>query len=272
MEGRHSEYAIDLDRIVASRKGGDKLPRFVVNWLKRLVHQDFMNEFLTRGYKGEEFCYECLKYLDVKLEIEGLENLDLIPKGRHCTIASNHPLGGIDGVALIALLSKHFDGRVRLLANDFLMFIDGISSMCVPINKLGGQSRQLPAQIKAAYDSDCEMLMFPAGACSRKIDGRIQDYPWKKTFISQSVRSGRYVVPVHFIGENSKRFYRIATLCSKLGIKFNFAMFLLPDEMYRGQHQTVRIVIGKPLAPEFFDSTRSAYEWAQEVRNISYSL
>lgn len=268
-----NEHTIDLDRIVASRKGGDKIPHFVVNWLKKLIHQDLINEFLVKGYTGEKFCREALNFLDVKLDVEGLENFDLIPEGKRCTVASNHPLGGIDGVALIALLSRQFDGNVRLLANDFLMAIDGISSMCVPINKIGGQSRSLPRQIKDAFDADSQMLIFPAGICSRKIKGQIQDVEWKKTFIKESVRTERYIVPVHFIAQNSKRFYRVANICKALHMKFNLAMLLLPDEMYRGQHQTVKIVIGKPIPPEHFDySAHNANEWAQEVRSIVYSL
>lgn len=268
---RHPEFAIDIEKLVANKMGG-KAPGWLVRLLKRLTHIEYVNDFLVRGYFGEEFCAKCLEYLDVKVEIDGMDNFKLVPDGCHCTIASNHPLGGIDGVALIKILSEQFDGNVRLLANDVLMAIKGIAPMCVPINKFGGQARNLPKLISEAFDSDNEMLTFPAGACSRKFDGKIQDWEWKKTFITQSRRSGRYVVPVHFIAQNSKRFYRFANLTKKLKLKFNLAMLLLPDEMYKGQHQTVRVIIGKPIPPESFDKSKNDYEWAQEVRQIAYNL
>lgn len=270
--GNHPELAIDLDAIVSSRPGGKKIPRFLVNWIKKLVHQDFINEFLTRGYEGAEFCRECMKYLDVDVKVEGLDNLSKVPEGCHYTLASNHPLGGIDGVALLSVITEHSGGRVRLLANDFLMSLKGLAPLCVPVNKLGGQTRSLPAQISEIFHSPNEIMMFPAGMCSRRIDGRVQDPAWKKTFVTYSKRSGRYIIPVHFHGENSKRFYRVASLCKKLGVKFNFAMLLLPDEMYRAQHKSFRMVIGEPIAPEHFDSSKSDLEWAQWLRSKSYSL
>lgn len=270
--GNHPELAIDLDKIVASRPGGDKIPHFIVNWIKNFIHQDYINEFLTQGYEGADFCRECMKFLDVDIKVEGFENLDKIPEGSHYTLASNHPLGGIDGVAVLSVITEHSGGRVRLLANDFLMSIKGLAPLCVPINKIGAQARNLPKLINEAFQSDNEMMIFPAGLCSRKIDGKIQDLEWKKTFITQSRRSGRYIVPVHFIAENSPRFYRIANLCKKLKLKFNFAMLFLPDEMYRAQHKSFRMVIGEPIAPEFFDKSHTDLEWAQWVRSKVYTL
>ena len=114
--------------------------------------------------------------------------------------------------------------------------------------------------------------MFPAGLCSRQIDGRIQDIPWKKTFISKSVETHRDIVPIHFEGQNSPRFYRIANWCQRLGLKFNLAMLFLADEMYLGQHQTYRVTIGKPIPWQTFDRSKSPIEWAKIVREGVYQL
>jgi len=268
--GEKQGQTIDIGQIIRAR--GLKLPGFVVGWLKKFFHEDFFNEFVGRGYEGGEFCSEAVKYFDVRAEITGKENFDLIPEGAHFTLASNHPLGGIDGVVLLSLMSERYGDSIRLLVNDFLMNLKGLAPLCVPVNKLGGQARNLRAMIADAFDSGNEILMFPAGACSRKIDGKIQDYAWKKTFITESVRTGRYILPVHFIAENSRRFYNVATLCTKLKIKFNLAMFFLPDEAYKGRGKAVKVVIGEPIPPEKFDSSRSANEWAQWVRQKVYEL
>ena len=267
---KHPEYAVDVEKIVASRAKG-KVPRFLVNALKKLVHQDFLNEYLTEGYEGVEFCEKCLEYLDVTLEVQGLERLDTSGATRY-TFVSNHPLGGIDGVALGGVLGRAFDGKVKYLVNDLLMNLKGLAPLCVPINKIGGQSRNLPALISEAFASDDQMILFPAGSCSRKIDGKIQDRPWSKAFVTKSVQTGRRVVPIHFIGRNSDRFYNVDKICKMLGIKANLAMLFLPDELYRNQHSRFKVIVGEPFPEGTFDDSKSAYDWAQWVRERVYEL
>ena len=268
---KHPEMAVDLDRIVASRAKGKKIPRFLVNALKKLIHQDFINGYLTQGYEGVEFCENCLKYLDVSVDVKGLEQLDTSGRTRY-TFVSNHPLGGIYGVALGGILGRAFDGKVKYLVNDLLMHVKGLAPLCVPVNKIGGQARNLPALVDAAFASDDQMILFPAGSCSRKIGGKIQDRPWTKTFIQKSAPNGRRVVPVRFIGQNSRRFYRVDRICKLLGIKFNVAMLFLPDELYRGQHSHYQVIIGEPFPLDTFDSSRTAAQWAQWVRERVYAL
>jgi len=268
----YPELAIDLDKLLASRRNGKPLPRLVSRILKRFLRLDFINAYLVRGYEGVEWCRKCLEYLDVKVDVEGIENLSLLPEGARCVMASNHPLGGIDGVALLAVLSGHFNDNVGLLVNDFLMQIKPIAAVSIPVSKTGGQSRNLRAQVDSLFASEKQILMFPAGACSRKIDGIVQDFPWRKTFINGAVSSGRYVIPVHFIGENSKRFYRVDALRNRLHIKANIAMAFLPDELYRGQHMTYKAIIGKPIPSSSFDNSRTPFQWAQEVRKTVYDL
>ena len=103
-------------------------------------------------------------------------------------------------------------------------------------------------------------------------NGEVKDVAWKKTFITKSVETQRDVVPIHFSGENSKRFYRLANLTDSLHLKFNLAMLFLVDEMYRNVHKTCEIRIGKPIPWQTFDRSRSANDWAQYVRDIVYKL
>lgn len=268
---RHPELEIDLDKIVAAKFPGKKIPKWFINWLKRFIHQDYLNGFFTRGYEGVEFCSEALKYLDIDIEVEGLENV-VVPEGSLMTFASNHPLGGVDGIALVSVIGNHFGENVKVMVNDFLMFLKGLAPLCIPINKTGGQSRNLPLLVQQMYQSDNNVIVCPAGLCSRKIDGKIQDIAWSKNFIKMSIQSGRYVVPVHFVGRNSKRFYNVASLCKWLKLKFNFAMLLLPDELYRARHGKYKIIFGRPVPSSVFDESRSPYDWAQWVREEVYKL
>lgn len=265
------DLAIDLDKIVASRAKGKKIPRRLINILKKVIHQDFINGYLTQGYEGVEFCRNCINYLNVKLDVEGLGNIDF-SGGTRYTFVSNHPLGGIDGVALGAIIGEPFGGNIKYLVNDLLMNVKGLAPLCVPVNVIGGQSRDLPRLIDEAFASDKQMLMFPGKLCSRKIDGKIQDLPWGKAFVNKSVRFDRKIVPIHFIGQNSKRFYNIANLCKILKLKFNFAMLLLPDELYKAQGKSYRVVIGEPIDPQALDDSHTATEWAQWIRSKVYEL
>ena len=263
---------LDLEKVIESKAGSKakRIPKFVISWFKKFIHLDFINGYLKEGYVGVEFCENCLKYLGVEIDVHGLENL---PKdGRAYTFVSNHPLGAIDGVTLGAVIGKEYDGKIKYLMNDLLMNLKGMAPLGIPINKLGGQSRNLSKLVNEVYESDNQMLLFPAGLCSRKIDGKITDLPWAKFFVKKSRETGRDIVPVHFEGENSRRFYRIANLQKAPGLKFNIAMMLLPDEMYRSKGRKYKITFGKPIPISGLDKSKSDYEWAQEIRARIYEL
>ena len=271
-----TERTIDLDRIIREKMGTKAryVPSVAVRWLKHIIHQDEVNRFLweSRDKKGTEWLEECTRYLDMTLDIEGLENLPDKNDGRLYTFVSNHPLGGVDGVALGAIIGRHYDGRFRYLVNDLLMNLPGLAPLCIPINKTGKQSRNFPEMVEAGFSGDNHILMFPAGICSRKIDGQIHDLPWKKTFITKSVETKRDIVPIHFGGRNSDFFYGLANVCKALHIKFNIAMLFLVDEMYKNVHKTFRVAIGKPIPWQTFDKSKTAMEWAKYVQDMVYRL
>ena len=268
------EKTIDLDVIL---KKGDKakwVPSPLVNWLKRVIHQDQVNAFLweSRELTGTPWLEACVKYLEMTLKVEGKENLPDKNDGKLYTFVSNHPLGGADGVALGAIIGRHYDSNFRYLVNDLLMNLPGLAPLCIPINKTGKQSRDFPAMVEAGFKSDHHMLMFPAGLCSRKKDGVIRDLPWKKTFISKSVETHRDVVPIHFSGQNSEKFYRLANFCDSHIKKVNIAMLFLVDEMYKNVGKTFNVSIGKPIPWQTFDKSKTASEWAEYVKNKVYEL
>ena len=270
-----TEKTVDIDDILKSKMGTKAkfIPKPLIAWLKRIVHQDQVNDFLweSRHLVGTEWLEECVRYLDATLDIVGKENLPDKNDGRLYTFVSNHPLGGEDGVALGAIIGRHYDGRFRYLVNDLLMNLPGLAPLCIPINKTGKQGRDFPRLVEAGFQSDNHMLMFPAGLCSRRKNGVIRDIPWKKTFISKSVEYQRDVVPIHFSGQNSDFFYRMANFSDRF-LPFNLAMLYLVDEMYKNVHKTFRIAIGKPIPWQTFDKSRNATDWAQYVRDKVYSL
>lgn len=271
-----SEKTINIDKILHD-KMGDKakfVPRPLVSWLKRILHQDEVNRYLweSRHLTGTEWLEECVRYLDMTLEVVCSENLPDKDDGRLYTFVSNHPLGGADGVALGSIIGRHYDSKFRYLVNDILMNLPGLAPLCIPINKTGGQARSFPAMVKAGFESDNHILMYPAGLCSRRRNGEVRDLPWSKTFIVKSVQYQRDVVPIHFGGQNSDFFYKLANFSDKYVKKVNIAMIYLVDEMYKNVHKTFTVTIGKPIPWQTFDKSRTPAEWAQYVQDIVYQL
>lgn len=271
-----SEKTIDIDKILYDKMGSKAkyVPRPLVSWLKRILHQDEVNRYLweSRHLTGTEWLEECVRYLDMTLEVVGEENLPDKNDGKLYTFVSNHPLGGADGVALGSIIGRHYDSRFRYLVNDILMNLPGLAPLCIPINKTGGQARNFPAMVKAGFESDNHILMYPAGLCSRRRDGEIRDLPWSKTFIVKSVQYQRDVVPIHFGGQNSDFFYKLANFSDKYVKKVNIAMIYLVDEMYKNVHKTFRVTIGKPIPWQTFDKSRTPAEWAQYVQDRVYKM
>ena len=263
---------INIDRIVRNRAGkrAKYVPKWLTSLLARIIHQDFINTYLKQERVGIDFCRGVVDYVGVAVDVEGRENLP--SDGRLCTFVSNHPLGAIDGVTLGWVIGEHYQGKIKYLVNDLLMNLDGLAPLCVPVNKIGKQARSLPAVVESTFSSDCHVIMFPAGLCSRRQkDGSIRDLAWNKAFVVKSVQHQRDVVPIHFVGQNSNRFYNVARWCKRLHLP-NFAMALLPDEMYRsrGNHYTVRI--GKPIPWQTFDRTKTPAQWSQWVQNKVYEI
>ena len=269
-------FTIDIDEIVRGKAGAKArfVPRFVLSWLKRIIHQNEVNEFiLGEGDKqGMPWLDDCMEYLGTTLNVKGLENLPDDSDGRLFTFVSNHPLGGPDGVALGHLLGHRYGGRIKYLVNDLLMTLHGLAPFFVPINKTGKQSRNFPQLVEAVFNSPNHIIMFPAGLCSRRIGGQIHDLPWQKTFITKSVETRRDIVPIRFNGRNSDFFYRIANVGKRLGLKFNIAMLYLVDELYKNRGKTFDVTIGKPIPYSTFDKSRKPQEWAAYVEDIVYKL
>ena len=270
-----TEKTVDVEQILRGKMGAKYkyVPGFLVKWLKRIVHEDQVNQYLweSRHLSGTEWLEECVRYLDMTLDIEGVENLPAKDDGKLYTFVSNHPLGGADGVALGSIIGRHYDSRFRYLVNDILMNLPGLAPLCIPINKTGRQSRNFPAMVEAGFQSDNHMLMYPAGLCSRRINGEIHDFPWTKTFITKSVQYQRDVVPIHFSGQNSNFFYRLANFSDK-HLKFNLAMLFLVDEMYKNVHKSFKVTFGKPIPWQTFDKSKTPKEWAKFVEDLVYKL
>lgn len=247
------------------------IPGFVYSFLKRLIHQDGINEFIEKygDRKGLDFADGMMEYLRVTYDVRGEENLPP-PEGRYI-FASNHPLGGPDGVILISFLGKRYPD-LKFPVNDLLLNLKNLNNIFLPVNKHGAMAREAAAAIEEAYASSCQMIMFPAGLCSRKIKGKICDLTWQKSFVTKAVQYQRDIVPIFFSGKNSDFFYNLANFRKHIHLKANLEMLWLPDETFKkiGQHFT--LYIGKPIPWQSLDKSRKPLEWAAEIKRQVYEL
>ena len=246
------------------------IPAFVINYLKRIVHQDELNVFLGKyGHlRDSELIAAGLTHFGIKFNVTGSEN---IPDSGRYIFVSNHPLGGLDGLVFIYELSKHFPD-IKFPVNDILTNIKNLSGIFLPVNKHGTQAKDAARLIEEAYSSDCQILYFPAGLCSRKKRGIIKDLQWHKSFISKSIQHKRDIVPAFFSGRNSNFFYNLSNFRKLVGIKANIEMLYLADEMFKQKDKEISLVFGNPIPWETFDKSRSAIEWAEWVKSKTYDL
>ena len=264
---------INIDQVLRERAARYYrfIPRFAVRWLERLICQDQLNDMLRKiGDKRDvEAADVVLDELDITLQPTGMDN---IPSEGRFVFASNHPLGGLDGLALISLFGHHYNGDIRFLVNDLLMSVKPLQGIFLPVNKFGRQSRDGVSQIEAEYASDRQMLTFPAGLCSRRQDdGTIADLQWRKFVVTSAIQHHRDIIPVYFDGLNSAKFYRIAYWRKRLGIKFNLEQVLLPSEVFKSRGATFGIHVGRPISWQTLDGTH-ALKQAATLRDIVYHL
>jgi 1-acyl-sn-glycerol-3-phosphate acyltransferase len=263
---------IDVEKVLYSKNPalGKVVPKFIVNYLKRIVHQDELNDFLGKwGHlKDAELIEAGLKHFEIKFRVFGREN---IPASGRYIFVSNHPLGGLDGLVFIYELSKSFRD-IKFPVNDILTNIENLSGIFLPVNKHGSQGKSAVTMLEAAYGSDSQILYFPAGLCSRKTKGVIRDLVWQKSFITKAIQHKRDIVPAYFSGRNSDFFYNLANIRKLLGIKVNIEMFYLADEMFRQKDKEISLTFGKTIPWQTFDKSRTPLEWAEWVKLKSYEL
>jgi len=262
---------IDVERIFRSKspRMAKSIPGFVFRLLKRIIHQDELNDFIfnNKDKWGLDYVQAILEGFLVKTEVINPPVLDSNVK---YLVVSNHPLGGMDGIALLHETGK-LKKEVVFPVNDLLMNLPNLYELFIPVNKHGSNAENIRL-FNETFASDMLILYFPAGLVSRKQSGIIKDVEWKKTFLTRAKASGRHIVPVFISGRNSEFFYNLANLRKKLGIKANIEMLFLVDEMYKFKNKVIPITFGKPIPIDVFDKSKTDQQWASLLREHIYKL
>jgi putative hemolysin len=266
-----TEEFINIEKILENKNPRllKIIPGFVLNYLKKVIHLKELNSaiYRNRDKYGVDFVNAILEEFQIIIKVNNKNNL---PETGRYIVATNHPLGGLDGLSLMKVV-----GEVRkdlfFPINDLLMNLPGLRPLAVPINKHGLNFDNIDI-IEETFASDSVILFFPAGLCSRKTHNKIMDLEWKKTFISKAKKHKRDIIPAYIDGRNSNFFYNLANLRKKLGIKSNIEMLYLVDEMYKQKDKTIIITFGEPISYKTFDNRYKDNEWAKKVKEIVYGL
>jgi putative hemolysin len=267
-----SKKFIDIEKLIGSKNPAllKWMPGFVLNYIKSVTHEEWMNGVLDRvdHLHGIDFAKGIISELNIEVELVGAEN---IPETGGIIMVANHPLGGIDGIALIQAISN-IRTDMRFLVNDILMALKNFDPLFVPINKHGKNSVDTLAAIESVYSSPYAVIIFPAGLVSRKDQSGIKDLEWKKSFVTKAKKYQKDILPCFIGGKNSKFFYNLAYWRKKIGIKANIEMFYLADELYKQQGKKVVITVGEQISFRSLDSSKTDSQWAEQIKNVVYEL
>ncbi|MBL4861622.1 MAG: 1-acyl-sn-glycerol-3-phosphate acyltransferase [Crocinitomicaceae bacterium] len=267
-----AEKIIDIENLIASKnpKALKWMPRFILRYLKRIIHEDEINSFLhaNKDKKNADWCQAVVDLLNITYSVKNIEN---IPKEGKIVLTMNHPLGGMDAMILVTALKGHRED-LKFIVNDLLMNLENMEEMFVGIDKHGKNRSSIRVQINNLFKSDNAVCIFPAGLVSRKVKGEVMDLKWKKTFVSYSKEFDRTIVPIYIDGGLSRFFYRLSRFRKFLGIKLNIEMLYLANELFKQRNKHVNFVVGEPIEGKKLSVDQTDNELAQKIKEITYEL
>jgi len=267
-----SERTIDIEKAIRRSKSGfvRSLPRFVIAFIEKLIRQDEMNEVIhqNRDLTGGPFVNNVLRDWNVKIEIRGREN---VPSSGRFVFVANHPVGGMDALSFLSTIHSFFPDVVSP-SNELFNYIPNLHPVILGVNVFGTNTKDTVNSFNRLFESDSQIMIFPAGIVSRRVKGFISDPPWQKTFVTKSVQFKRDIIPVHISGRNSNLFYFVDRLRKFLGIKMSVEIILLPREMHHQRNSTVTLTIGKPIPWQSITSEKNHNEWAGYIKQLVYKL
>jgi putative hemolysin len=263
---------IDIDKVIGDSKSQfiKSLPNFIAGFIKRVVHQDELNKVIHkyRDKSGVPFVECVLKEWNIEIEVKGDEN---IPAAGRFVFVANHPLGGIDAMSLLSAIYRHFQDLVSP-SNQLFSYVPQMKPFILGVNVFGKNTKETAEKLNQLFESDTQIMIFPAGEVSRRVKGVISDPAWQKTFITKAIRYEREIIPIFISGRNSDFFYFVANLRKLLGIKLYIETILLPHEMLRKKNTAITITFGKPISWKDLNDSKSHAEWAHFVQNKVYSI
>jgi len=268
----NQQKLIDVKKVISDKnpKLLKRLPKFIVKYLQRILHEKDVNKFVYdhREDSPIEFCLAVMKKFNITLTVAGKEN---IPQEGGAVLAVNHPLGGMDAMALVTVLHEKRPD-IKFVVNDVLLHLENLRPIFVGVNKHGKHAAESLRKVDETFAGDELLCIFPAGLVSRKEKKEVKDLKWRKTFITRSKKYNKKIIPVYIDGELSNFFYNLYKIRKFLGVKANIEMLYLVNELYKQDDKHIKIKFGSPIYAEDMDASKSDQKWAEFVKEKVYEL
>ncbi|MEN8168000.1 MAG: 1-acyl-sn-glycerol-3-phosphate acyltransferase, partial [Pseudomonadota bacterium] len=205
-----------------------------------LFHEREINHFLDQhqDLDGYAFLEQVLEHFSFSYSISNRDKQNIPASGRVVMVA-NHPLGALDALALIQLVSE-IRPDVMVVASELLSHIEPLRRLLLPVDNLGGatQKEQIKA-IQSALAEEKAVIFFPAGEVSRMRPNGVRDGKWNSGFLRFARRTHSPLLPVYIKARNSSLFYGASALYKPL------SALLLVQEMFAQRARTIGIRVGE---------------------------
>ncbi|WP_213996695.1 lysophospholipid acyltransferase family protein [Arsukibacterium sp.] len=214
--------------------------------LSYLLHEQEFAAFSQQypHLQGLDFVEQVLDYFNFSYSARDTE-IARIPSSGKVVIIANHPIGSLDGLALIKLISD-IRPDVKIIANQLLMSVTALHSLLLPVNNMeGGTERGRLSEIRKHLQQDGALVLFPAGEVSRLKPNGVRDGKWHNGFLRFASSAKAPILPIYIDGRNSALFYGASMLYKPL------ATMLLVQEMFKQQRKNITMRIGEQIP---FDS------------------
>lgn len=214
-----------------------------IKLLKNIIHQDEINDFIAKNshLHGISFLEEILEYFNFRYSASN-QDTENIPHSTRSVIIANHPIGSLDGLALLHfILQARKD--VKIIVNQLLYSIEPLQEFFIPIDNMSDKHnyKQSYKEATSWLENEHLLVVFPAGEVSRLKPTGIKDGKWLSGFLSFAKKTNSSITPVYVDAKNSKLFYSLSMLFKPFGT------MLLPREMFNKQNSEIRFHTGKTI-------------------------
>ncbi len=215
--------------------------------LRHMLHEQAFLDFAEEypHLQGIEFVEQVLDYFHFSYSVSDRER-ENIPATGKVVIIANHPIGSLDGLALLKLIHE-IRSDVKIVANDLLMSLDPLRSCLLPVRVLTGTSgKQHIRQINRTLTNEEAIIMFPSGEVSRLSLQGIRDGHWYQGFLKMADRAKAPILPIHISGRNSLPFYFASILMKPL------STLMLVGQMFHQRRKQIHMTIGSIIPYESY--------------------
>ncbi|WP_413738898.1 lysophospholipid acyltransferase family protein [Sodalis sp. RH21] len=257
-----------MDTVLQELHPQRKTPPWQLSILKLLFREKEFRRLgeENRHLKGMDMVEQVLDYFDVRCELTE-RDLEQIPSYGPVVVVANHPIGTLDGLALLhAVGSVRSD--VKVVANRLLSQVKSLNSLMLPVDNMGNRTRRSQVALMQEHlENQGVLIVFPAGEVSRLSAKGIRDGRWHTGFLRMAAKSRAPIIPVHISGNNSALFYFSSLLYRPL------SSLLLIHEMFGQQGNRLKVRIGARIPySSWHDGHTQANDLAARFRKHIYRI